>query len=81
MLEADRPMVDQKVLEIYTGEVDQELTTEIKSVFWKMGTWDTKTATGIRPLEHALGETASSLQKSFVTKQRKLVLADVVSPP
>lgn len=81
MMEAYRPMVDQKVLEIYTGEVDQGLTTEVKSVFWKMAQWDTKTSTGIRPLELALGETASSLQKSFVTKQRKLVLADVVSPP
>lgn len=81
MMESFRPMVDQQVMGIYTGEVDQELTTDIKSVFWKMGTWDCRTPSGLRPLEHALAETASSLQKSFITKQRKLVLADVVLPP
>lgn len=78
VMETFRPMVDQKVVEMTRERIPETLETEEKKVFWSMAAWDLQCSGELRPLEHALAETASSLQQSFVKKEVLIKLPDVV---
>lgn len=79
LMEPFRPWVDLKVAEIIQTTEVEELTTDIKKLFWSMATWDTSTEDGLRPMEHALTAAAASLKRSFTEKKANLELAYVVA--
>lgn len=79
LMEPFRPLVDLEVAKIMSGNPPEELTTDIKKIFWAMATWDVAHEDVIRPLHHALADAASSLQKSFSEKKAELILAHVIA--